>query len=289
MEEKSSRNESVSGVVIPASLPRPFSPAPSNPPTDTASPADNKGPNVPPQPPWASGVAMISFRCLRSLRSTLMKPQTAAVALVPLVTLCVSLAPAAGAASAADGATAVVGQCPSSVFVIGDSLTDASRGGAGKYVPRVFSRMGIHASVYGRNGLSTRGALNERFRAGFGSKQAKAAPVWIVALGTNDQARYGFGTNVRAVMRLANKLDKQVWWVNTSRPRGWQEGPGGPVNRILRKESKRYTNLRIINYRKLVKQQPRLLAGDRVHMTTRGSKWRARLYASPFHGCVPTS
>lgn len=176
--------------------------------------------------------------------------------------------------------------CPGKVFVIGDSLTDASRGGSAKYIPAAFAHLNTQVNVYALNGLSTRSALQERYRHGFGSRNAKTAAAWIVALGTNDQARYGFATHLRQVMSLAAKRGVTVWWVNTSRPRSWQEGPSGPINRILTTAAKRHDNLNIINYRKHVKTTPSLLAGDRVHMTSRGSKWRARLYATPFSHCA---
>jgi hypothetical protein len=37
---------------------------------------------------------------------------------------------------------------------------------------------------------------------------------------------------------------------------------------------------------KKIRQKKHLLVGARVHLTTRGSKWMARLAASPFAGCA---
>ena len=177
-------------------------------------------------------------------------------------------------------------ECPSKVFVIGDSLTDPSQGGAGNYVRRVFRRLEIKADAYGKGGLSTRGALQERYGAGFGSERARKADAWVVALGTNDRAGHAFKKNVSRVVRLAKKQKVEVWWVNTSRPRSWPQGPGAPVNRILREQAKKYKRLHMINYHKKIRQRSHLLAGDKVHLTTRGSKWLARLDASPFAGCA---
>lgn len=207
---------------------------------------------------------------------------TAALSLTAIMTATV---PAHGQEGTSPDGTAPIA-CPAKVFVIGDSLTDATRGGSAKYIPAAFAHLNTQVNVYARNGLSTRSALQERYRYGFGSRNAKQADAWIVALGTNDQARYGFASHLRQVMGLATKHGATVWWVNTSRPRSWQEGPGGPINRILASAAKRHHNLNIINYRRHVKTKPGLLAGDRVHMTSRGSKWRAHLYATPFTGCA---
>lgn len=170
--------------------------------------------------------------------------------------------------------------CPTDVFIIGDSLTDASRGGSGKYAPALFKRLSIKAHVYGRNGLSARSALQERYKSGLGSKKAKRSKVWIIALGTNDQVRYGFQQRVRRILKLGKK--KTIYWVNTSSPASWQEGSDKGINRVLRQEAKRNTRMHIIDFKRASKGKRKLFTGDRVHMTRKGSKWRAALFTEPF-------
>ena len=171
------------------------------------------------------------------------------------------------------------------VFIIGDSLMDPSRGGAGKYTTRAFNKIGLVSHTYGLNGMSTRAAVNERYNKGLGSKKAQRSPIWVVELGTNDRAP-GFAQNVKKVMKLATKK-REVYWVNTSRPRSWQEGPGGPVNRILKKTANTRTNMHIINYRRMIKHRPQLMTPGHVHLTTRGSKVLARFLTTPFIAQCP--
>lgn len=174
-----------------------------------------------------------------------------------------------------------------SVFLIGDSVTDPRVGGTGRHTKASFAKLGIRSHTYSRNGLSVRGAVNERYREGFGSRPALAATVWVVALGTNDRPRKGtFVRNVQRVLKHAG--NREVWWVTTARPRSYSQGPGGPINRLLRAQAKVHPRMHIIDFAVAVKGKESVyLKRDRVHTNARGSKWLARYYTTPWQpgGC----
>ncbi len=171
--------------------------------------------------------------------------------------------------------------CPvKTVFLVGDSLTGPRVDGAGKYAARYFARLGISLRMYWQGGLSVRAALAEKRSTSLGSVAARSADAWIVALGTNDVGA-GFGKKIDAVMAAAG-TDRPVYWVDTFRPRSWPQGAGGKVNKAIRDATTTHANLHLLAYATTVRSHPGFLTRDRVHLTPAGSRWRARLYASPW-------
>lgn len=91
-----------------------------------------------------------------------------------------------------------------------------------------------------------------------------------------DNVLVGLGTNGPFTMNDLDRLMKQlgskrhVFWINTHVPtRQWQ----GQVNDLLNKASKRYHNLRVINWYGYSKNHPAWFYDDKTHPTPNGSKY----------------
>lgn len=152
----------------------------------------------------------------------------------------------------------------SNVFVVGDSLTVGCKGSIRGSLKRKTRSVAVNAQVgrYTPAGISL-----------LRSSKAKRAHVWVVALGTNDGPNAGATKkNVRKVMRMAGK--RQVVWLTIVRPGKYER-----VNTALKQMDRRYSNLTVADWARVVKKNKRLLAGDRVHMTAHGYKVRGKYVA----------
>lgn len=175
--------------------------------------------------------------------------------------------------------------CPEGpVFVVGDSLTDPAGGGAGAYLPEMFTRMGVPVSVYGLKGMSTETMLNGKYGDTIGSVEAIAAKTWIVAMGTNDSEN-GFANKIGQVLRHAGT--RNVYWVNIVRPNTSIPGPAQKINESLVNATKTYPKLHIIDYVSAVAANPTMLGPDGIHLASgEAYRWRAQLYVSPWNACT---
>lgn len=149
----------------------------------------------------------------------------------------------------------------SKVLVVGDSLTV----GSAPYLRRKLSPKVQSLTIDAQAGRFT-GAGISKLR----SKKARSADIWVIALGTNDapssaQTR----RNINKVMRLSGQ--KSVIWVNVVRPGGY-----GAVNRVLRKADKARGRLTVLDWASVIRSKSRLLAGDKVHLSSYGYKIRAK-------------
>jgi lysophospholipase L1-like esterase len=102
---------------------------------------------------------------------------------------------------------------------------------------------------------------------------ARAANVWVVALGTNDAPSAARTRNyVMRVMSMAGP--RKVIWVNVVRPGGYHR-----VNWTLAALAKRFSNLTVLDWAGLIHQHRALLRSDRVHLTSLGYRVRATVIA----------
>ena len=106
-----------------------------------------------------------------------------------------------------------------------------------------------------------------------------------VSLGTNDDPRAlsSFRSSVRAVMAVAGPR-RCVVWANVVRPPVAGASYAG-YNRVLAQESKQRENLRVVNWARLVRQNPSWLGGDGVHVSATGYAARAQRVAESVRRC----
>lgn len=99
----------------------------------------------------------------------------------------------------------------------------------------------------------------------------------VIALGTNDSDNATtFGERIDLAMSYV-KPGAQVYWINISRG-NILGNPHDALNTKLRQKAQQYNNLKIIDWRKLVKDGDVTL-GDGVHTDPAGYKKRAKLIA----------
>lgn len=151
------------------------------------------------------------------------------------------------------------------VFVVGDSLTVGA-------APHIRSSLrGQVASVSVDAAISRFTPTGVRL---LGSRPAKRADVWVVALGTNDSPDAGrMRTAVRDVLRRAH--GRKVVWVNIVRPGGYER-----VNRALADLDRRCANLTVLDWWGAIRRHRSWLAGDGVHLTAAGYRARGRMIAN---------
>ena len=106
-----------------------------------------------------------------------------------------------------------------------------------------------------------------------------------VSLGTNDDPRSpgAFRSAIREVMAVAGPR-RCVVWANIVRPPVAGASYAG-YNRALARESRPRENLRVVNWARLVRQNPHWLAGDGVHVSAEGYQARARAVARSVRRC----
>ena len=106
-----------------------------------------------------------------------------------------------------------------------------------------------------------------------------------VSLGTNDDPRSvgAFRSAVREVMAVAGPR-RCVVWANIVRPPVAGASYAG-YNRALARESRPRENLRVVNWARLVRENPHWLAADGVHVSADGYRARARAVARSVRRC----
>jgi hypothetical protein len=106
-----------------------------------------------------------------------------------------------------------------------------------------------------------------------------------VSLGTNDDPRSveAFRSAIREVMSVAGP-HRCVVWANIVRPPVAGASYGG-YNRALAQESRPRENLRVVNWARLVRENPQWLADDGVHVSAEGYQVRARTVARSVRRC----
>jgi lysophospholipase L1-like esterase len=106
-----------------------------------------------------------------------------------------------------------------------------------------------------------------------------------VSLGTNDDPRAvgSFRAAIREVMQVAGPR-RCVVWANIVRPPVAGASYGG-YNRALARESRPRPNLRVVNWARMVRENPQWLAGDGVHVSAEGYRARARTVARSVLRC----
>jgi len=111
------------------------------------------------------------------------------------------------------------------------------------------------------------------------------ARVIHVSLGTNDDPRSveAFRSAIREVMAVAGPR-RCVVWANIVRPSVAGASYAG-YNRALAQESRPRTNLRVVDWARLVRENPHWLAGDGVHVSAVGYRVRARAVARSVRRC----
>jgi lysophospholipase L1-like esterase len=106
-----------------------------------------------------------------------------------------------------------------------------------------------------------------------------------VSLGTNDDPRQveGFRRAIGAIMAVAGP-QRCVVWTNIVRPPVKGRSYAG-YNRALAQESRGRDNLRIVDWARMVGDNPHWLADDGVHVTAAGYRARAEAVASEVRRC----
>lgn len=106
-----------------------------------------------------------------------------------------------------------------------------------------------------------------------------------VSLGTNDDPNQvdAFRAAVRGVMEVAGP-HRCVVWANIVRPPVAGASYAG-YNRALAAESRPRENLRVVNWARMVRENPQWLAGDGVHVNADGYRARAKAIAASVRRC----
>jgi hypothetical protein len=106
-----------------------------------------------------------------------------------------------------------------------------------------------------------------------------------VSLGTNDDPRAveSFRAAIRETMRVAGPR-RCVVWTNIVRPPVAGASYAG-YNRALAQESRPRENLRVVDWARMVRENPGWLAGDGVHVSASGYQARARAIARSVRRC----
>ena len=160
------------------------------------------------------------------------------------------------------------------LLVNGDSLAVGTQ----PYLPRELGRWKVTQST-----AVSRHAYEG---AGFLRAYGRGLPRVIhVSLGTNDDPRSvsAFRAAIREVMSVAGPR-RCVVWANVVRPPVVGASYAG-YNRALAKESRPRSNLRVVNWARMVRENSYWLAGDGVHVSAEGYQVRARAVARSVRRC----
>ena len=160
------------------------------------------------------------------------------------------------------------------LLVNGDSLAV----GTAPYIPRELARWRVTQST----------AISRHAYEGADVMRAygRGLPRVIhVSLGTNDDPRSldAFRAAIRAVMAVAGP-QRCVVWANIVRPPVAGASYGG-YNRVLAAESRPRRNLRVVNWARMVRENPHWLAADGVHVSAEGYQVRAETVARSVRRC----
>lgn len=196
----------------------------------------------------------------------------ATLAVAALTALLVAApAPTAPAAPAERSASASLSR---NLLVNGDSLSV----GTAPYLPRALRRWRVTQST----SVSRHAYEGASVMRAYG----RALPRVIhVSLGTNDDPRSvsSFRAAIRGVMAVAGPR-RCVVWANIVRPPVAGASYAG-YNRALAQESRGRRNLRVVNWARMVRQNPGWLAGDGVHVSATGYAERAGTVARSVRRC----
>jgi lysophospholipase L1-like esterase len=189
-----------------------------------------------------------------------------------LVFLVVSVLPLAAAAPSTG--VPVDAARTRNLLVNGDSLAV----GTAPYIPRALRRWRVTQST----AISRHAFEGASVMRAYGRRLPR---VIHVSLGTNDDPRNlsGFRAAIRAVMAVAGPR-RCVVWANIVRPPVAGASYAG-YNRVLAQESKPRKNLRVVDWARMVRENPHWLAGDGVHVTASGYQYRARRVARSVRRC----
>jgi hypothetical protein len=168
----------------------------------------------------------------------------------------------------------VEGSLSRRLFVNGDSLAVGTR----PYLPRALRRWRVTQSV----SISRHAPEGASVLRAYGRGLPR---VIHVSLGTNDDPRAlsSFRSSIRSVMSVVGPR-RCVVWANVVRPPVAGASYSG-YNRVLAQESKGRENLRVVNWARLVRQNPSWLGGDGVHVSATGYQERARRVAESVRRC----
>jgi hypothetical protein len=160
------------------------------------------------------------------------------------------------------------------LLVNGDSLAVGTQ----PYLPRELGRWKvIHSTAISRHAFEGANVMRA---------YGRGLPLVIhVSLGTNDDPRSvdAFRSAIREVMAVAGSR-RCVVWANIVRPSVAGASYAG-YNRVLARESRPRKNLRVVNWARLVRQNPYWLAADGVHVSAEGYWVRARAVARSVRRC----
>lgn len=173
------------------------------------------------------------------------------------------------------GLVAVPGGASSGeLFVDGDSLAVGMRPHIGRELPGWEITHSVAVGRHTSEGVTVLRSLG-----------SDMPPVIHVSLGTNDDPRYvsRFRSRIREVLEIVGP-DRCVVWTNIVR---------SPVagasyaryNRALARESRPEERLRVVDWARLVRENPDWLANDGVHATAEGYRGRARAVARSVRRC----
>lgn len=184
--------------------------------------------------------------------------------------LALPLFPAA-AATADPGADASLAR---RLLVNGDSLAEGTR----PYIPRELRRWSVTQST----AISRHASEGAAVLRAYGRSLPR---VIHVSLGTNDDPRQvsSFRAAIESVMNTAGPR-RCVVWANIVRPPVAGASYAG-YNHALAEESKPRENLRVVNWARMVRENPQWLAGDGVHVSADGYQARAHAIARSVRRC----
>jgi lysophospholipase L1-like esterase len=106
-----------------------------------------------------------------------------------------------------------------------------------------------------------------------------------VSLGTNDDPNQvdAFRAAIRAVMDVVGPR-RCVVWTNIVRPAVAGASYAG-YNRALARESEPRENLRVVNWVRMVRENPQWVVGDGVHVNAEGYRARAKAISRSVRRC----
>jgi hypothetical protein len=187
-----------------------------------------------------------------------------------MMALLLSIAAMFGAGPAAEEARALSKRA----FVNGDSLAV----GTAPYLPGLLRGWSVQQSTaisrHAPEGPSTLASLGRSLPR-----------VIVVSLGTNDDPRAvsSFRAAIRSTMNVAGPR-RCVVWVNVVRPPVAGASYAG-YNRALAEESRTRENLRVVNWVRMVRENPGWIGGDGVHPNATGYQVRAQAIARSVRRC----
>jgi lysophospholipase L1-like esterase len=161
-----------------------------------------------------------------------------------------------------------------SLLVNGDSLAEGTR----PYIPPELPGWRVRQST----AVSRHAHEGDDVMRRYGSRLPR---VIHVSLGTNDDPNQvdAFRAAVREVMDVAGPR-RCVVWTNIVRPAVAGASYAG-YNRVLAQESRPRENLRVVNWVRMVRENPQWVVGDGVHVNADGYRARAKAIAASVRRC----